>query len=355
MQVGRESGARAGLWVALLLVATGGLLALPGQAEGPADELSRARDYEARLQAVIAKVSSSVVTIALPGEERAIPGAQARLIKSGGSGVVIGAEGYVLTCDHVVDEGEEVLVGLADGRTLTGVVLGRDAIGDVALIKVETRTPLTAAVLGDSRALRAGDPVLALGNPFGLARDDHAPAVSLGIVSALHRSQGGEKIYGDAIQVDAAVNPGNSGGPLFDLEGRLVGINGRISIRSGQRYNVGVGFSIPIHQVIAVLPDLRAGKDVRRGWLGLRFQTASHPDGGAVVDSLTPGGPAAQAGLRVGDRIVSVDGEEIEQPLRFKNAISLLPEGATIQLVVVRGAERLELRATLSARPQAPR
>lgn len=355
MQVGQwrgGSGAGAGL---VLLAAIGALLALPGQAEGPADELSQARAYEARLQAVIAQVSSTVVTIALPGEERAIPGAQARLIKSGGSGVVIDPEGYVLTCDHVVDEGEEVLVGLADGRTLTGVVLGRDAIGDVALIKVETRTPLAAASFGDSRALRAGDPVLALGNPFGLARDDHAPAVSLGIVSALHRSQGGEKIYGDAIQVDAAVNPGNSGGPLFDLEGRLVGINGRISIRGGQRYNVGVGFSIPIHQVLAVLPELRAGKDVRRGWLGLRFRTASHEQGGAVVDSLTPGGPAAQAGIRPGDRIVSVNGEEIEQPLRFKNAISLLPEGATLSLSVIRGEQQLELSATLGPRPQAPR
>lgn len=343
-------------WRGLLLglVAVAGVaLVLPGLASDPASDLEQARAYEARLQAVIAKVRSSVVTISLPGDERQIPGARGRLIRSGGTGVVIGAEGFVLTCDHVVDEGDEVLVGLADGRTLTGRVVGRDAVGDIALVQVETRTPLIAAPLGDSRSLRAGDPVLAMGNPFGLAIDDHAPAVSLGIVSALHRAQGGgrEKVYGDAIQVDASVNPGNSGGPLFDLEGRLVGINGRISIRSGLRHNVGVGFAIPIHQVVAVLPDLRAGKDVQRGWLGLRFQTASNEGGGAVVDSVSPGGPAARAGVRPLDRIVSVDGEAIGLPLRFKNAISLLPAGSVVALGIVRGKERLKLEATLAPRP----
>lgn len=340
-----------------LAAVLGVVLILPGLASDPPADLAQARAYEARVQAVIARVRSSVVTISLPGEERQIPGARARLIRSGGTGVVIGAEGYVLTCDHVVDEGDEVLVGLADGRTLTGRVIGRDAVGDIALVKVETRTPLTAAPLGDSRQLQAGDPVLAMGNPFGLARDDHAPAVSMGIVSALHRAHGGgpEKVYGDAIQVDASVNPGNSGGPLFDLDGRLVGINGRISIRGGLRHNVGVGFAIPIHQVVAVLPDLRAGKDVQRGWLGLRFQTASNEAGGAIVDSVTPGGPAARAGVRPQDRIASVNGEAIELPLRFKNAISLLPAGSLVKLGIVRGEAKLTLEATLAPRPlQAP-
>lgn len=334
----------------------GSVLVLPGLASDPPSDLEQARAYEDRIQAVIARVRSCVVTITLPGDERQLPGARGRLIRSGGTGVVIGAEGYVLTCDHVVDEGDEVLVGLADGRTLPGRVIGRDAVGDIALVKVVTRTPLPAVPLGDSRQLKAGDPVLAMGNPFGLARDDHAPAVSLGIVSALHRAQGGrEKVYGDAIQVDASVNPGNSGGPLFDLEGRLVGINGRISIRSGLRHNVGVGFAIPIHQVVAVLADLRAGRDVRRGWLGLRFRTESSEQGGAIVDSVTPGGPAARAGLRPQDRIVSVDGESIGLPLRFKNAISLLPAGSVVVLGVVRGGQTLTLKATLEPRPhQAP-
>ena len=305
------------------LAALAATLAWPGEAGEGERELARARAYQARVQRTIARVRSSVVAISLPSDGR---------VRSGGSGVLISAEGWVLTCDHVVDEGDEVLVGLADGRTLEGRVIGRDPVGDVALVKVPEREGLTPARLGDSRALRRGDVVLALGNPFGLAADDLLPAATLGIVSGLHRAKGGRKVYGDAIQHDAAVNPGNSGGPLFDLAGRLVGINGRISIRGLKRHNVGVGFAIPLHQILPILPQLREGKTVGRGWLGVRFKTTADDEPGALIESVTPNSPAARAGLRPGERVMAVNGRPIEHPVRFKNEVSLLPAGARVKL-----------------------
>ncbi|MGE0706885.1 MAG: S1C family serine protease [Planctomycetota bacterium] len=333
-----------------LLLALLAVAALPGRAGDQGADLALARAWERHVQVVIAQVRSSAVTISVPGVERREGRASGRLVRSGGSGVVISAEGWVLTCDHVTDEAEEVLVGLADGRTLEGRVVGRDPVGDVSLIRVPKRPGLVAARLGDSCALRRGDPVLALGNPFGLAADDHLPAATLGIVSGLHRAKGGRKIYGDAIQLDAPVNPGNSGGPLFDLEGRLVGLNGRISVRGIQRSNVGVGFAVPIHQVIPILPDLQAGRTVSRGWLGLTYVLGSDGKPGAVIDQVDPTGPAAAAGLRPGDRILRAGGQAIEHPVRLKNAISLLPAGAEVSLLIERGGKRREVRVTLVPR-----
>jgi S1-C subfamily serine protease len=332
-------------WLALLVV-----LGLPGRAGAPQD-LEQARAYQARVRAVIAAVRSSVVTISVPGEERVGKGkSRGRLMRSGGSGVVVSTEGWVLTCDHVVDETDEVLVGLADGRTLEGRVVGRDPTGDVALIRVAAAKGLVAAQLGSSERLRRGDVVLALGNPFGLAADDHLPAATLGIVSGLHRAKGGRKVYGDAIQIDAPVNPGNSGGPLFDLSGRLVGINGRISIRGLTRHNVGVGFAIPIHQIAPILDDLKAGRTLTRGWLGLTFRTTSDGRAGAVVDRVNPSGPAAKAGLRTGDRVLRVGGHAIDHPVRLKNAVSLLPAGARVILSVEREGKARQVEVTLGRR-----
>ncbi len=333
----------------VLLVGLAALLPPLGRAgeEGApsaAADLEVARAFEARVQATIAQVRSAVVTIGVPDREGGG-------LRSGGTGVVIDPAGWVLTCDHVTEGRREVWVGLADGRTLSGKVTGRDPVGDVALVKVEGPR-LVAAPLGDSEALAVGDPVVALGNPFGLAKDDHEPAATLGIVSGLHRYQGGAKVYPDAIQFDAAVNPGNSGGPLLDLSGRVVGLSGRISIRGMARHNVGVGFAIPAHQIALVLEDLRAGREVARGYLGVRF--ARHSDGapGARVEDVVPGSPAAQAGLRVGDRIVAARGRAIDHPVRLQNALTVLPAGTRVALVVDRDGRRLEVEATLGERPQ---
>lgn len=336
------------------LVALALVLGAPGRAEdGPdaARDLAQARALERQVQAVIALVSSAVVTIET---ERPVADEPGRTVRSGGSGVIVSPEGDVLTNDHVTEGQDRVRVGLPDGRTLDGVVVGRDAIGDLVLVRLPppgegARYP--SVELGDSEAVAAGDPVLALGNPFGLAREDSAPSASYGIVSATHRYQGGAKIYGDALQIDAAVNPGNSGGPLFDLAGRLIGINGRISTRGGARHNVGIGFAIPAHQIALVLPDLRAGRDVARGYLGVRLRAEGDGRPGAVLTDVVPGSPAERAGLRVRDRIVAVQGRPVDHPVRLQNQLSVLPAGSRLELRVERDGRERAVHVRLERRP----
>jgi S1-C subfamily serine protease len=339
--------------IALAAVALVLALARPGLVEeDAARDLERARGIERRVEAVVARARPSVVTINV--EETSDDGAPMR---SGGSGVIIDPAGWVLTNDHVTCGLAEVSVGLTDGRSLTGKVTGRDPTGDLALIRVEA-PGLVAAPLGDSEALRAGDLVLALGNPFGLAGDDHDPAVTLGVVSGTHRFQGGEKVYGDALQVDAAVNPGNSGGPLLDLDGRVLGLTGRISVRGGVRYNVGVGFAVPIHQVLAVLDALKAGKEVQHAYLGVRFLSTTDGAPGALVREVIPGSPAETAGLREGDRIIAVEGKPVDHPVRLQNYLSILPAGTAVVLRVRRagvgvGGE-VDVTVKLAPRPEGP-
>ena len=330
---------------AAAVLVLGSLLAARGQA-GPDRDLLAARTHEARLQALIARLSSSVVTIGveLPAEEGGLP------VKVGGSGVVIDAKGLILTNDHVTEGRDEVAVGLPGGQQVDGQVLGRDPDGDLALVQVAA-PGLPAVAMGDSEALAAGDPVLALGNPFGLAGEEQLPAASLGIVSATGRYLGGSKVYGDAIQIDAPVNPGNSGGPLFDLEGRLVGINGRISVRGASRHNVGVGYAVPTHEIALVLPELLAGRDVKRGWLGVRFFSRGDGRPGVVVRDVVPGSPAAVAGVESGDRIVAAQGKRLDHPVRLQNYLTALPAGTRVTLAIERGEERLELTAVLGRRP----
>ena len=322
------------------------LLCAPRGRAGPDQDLAAARAHEARVQALIARLVSSVVTIGveLPDEEGGLP------VKVGGSGVVIDAAGLILTNDHVTEGRDEVGVGLADGRVVEGRVIARDPDGDLALVRVGVEG-LPAVPLGDSEALEAGVPVLALGNPFGLAGEDHLPAASLGIVSGTGRYLGGSKVYGDAIQIDAPVNPGNSGGPLFDLEGRLLGINGRISVRSGLRHNVGVGYAIPAHEIALILPALREGQDVRRGWLGVRFFSQGDGRPGVVVRDVVPGSPAALAGISPGDRIVSAQGRVLDHPVRLQNYLSALPAGTKVALELLHEEQRVRLEVVLGRRP----
>lgn len=308
---------------------------------GVAADAVLARSVQARIQGTIAQVRSTVVTI----QVAPLPG----LGESGGSGVLIDDAGSVLTCDHVTAGQDTVRVGLADGRTLEGRVVGRDPTGDLALLQIPLEgTPF--ATFGDSDVLAVGDLVVALGNPFGIAKGDHEPAASLGIVSGLHRFQGGVKVYADAIQFDAPVNPGSSGGPVFDLGGRLIGLSGRISIRGLARHHVGVGFAIPIRQVALALDALRRGETVARGYLGVKFDR--HADGlpGARVIDVIPGSPAARAGLTAEDRIVAVGGRPVEHPVRLQNYLTVLPAGTEVALTVSRAGARRQVRVVLSER-----
>ncbi|MCO5170133.1 MAG: trypsin-like peptidase domain-containing protein [Planctomycetes bacterium] len=336
------------------LAAVALVLAAPQPAwveEEAARDLARARQVERRVQALIERVAPAVVTVGVEDDE-----AEGGPLRSGGSGVVIEADdagGWVLTNDHVTAGHDQVRVGLPDGRLLTGRVTGRDTTGDIALVRV-VAAALPAARLGDSEAVRPGQPVVAMGNPFGLAGDDHEPAATLGVVSAVNRYQGGEKVYGDALQVDAAVNPGNSGGPLFDLDGRVIGITGRISVRGGVRHNVGVGFAIPAHQIAIILDALKAGQAIHRGWLGVRFLSTTDGAPGALVREVVPGSPADVGGLRAGDRIVGVQDKAVDHPVRLQNHLSILPAGTEVGLRLVRQGREVEVKVRLGPRPEAP-
>src|SRR5690349_16564126 len=230
-----------------------------------------------------------------------------------GSGFIINADGYVVTNNHVVDGATEVRVKLSDGRDLKATVVGRDPKTDVALLKIDA-DHLPVIPMGDSSRLQVGEPVMAIGNPFGLEQ-----TVTTGIVSATGRVIG-EGPYDDFIQTDASINPGNSGGPLINAHGQAVGINAAIFSQSGG--SVGIGFAIPINMAKFVVPQLADHGTVTRGWLGVTIQPLT-PElakgfqvpggGGALVSSVQDGSPAAQAGIKAGDVVTEYDGHKLAQ------------------------------------------
>jgi serine protease Do len=279
--------------------------------------------------------------------ERASP---AFVFIGGGSGVVITPDGEFLTNQHVALSSQRWEVRLADGRVVTAKRLGSDPYGDVALLKIEGVEKLACVPFGDSDALRPGEPVVALGNPFALGgvlggqRGD--PAVSAGVVSATHRRQG---TYMDAIQTDAAINPGNSGGPLLNLRGELVGINGRIATRFGNRVNSGVGFAIPVNQIRRFLPAFRAGGTAFHGMIeGLQVDRRYHDEAGARVTGVVPGSPAARAGFALGDVVTGVDRYPTPTWSRMAGIVASFPEGADLDVAVRRGDGERRLPVRLS-------
>jgi serine protease Do len=238
---------------------------------------------------------------------------QERKSSGEGSGFVISPDGYIVTNNHVVEDMDEITVHFLGGAALDATIVGRDPKTDIALLKVDPEgKKLDTIALGDSDIVRAGDWVVAIGNPFGL---EHT--VTAGIVSAKHRRDITNESYEDFIQTDAAINPGNSGGPLIDLEGRVIGIN--TAIRSNANT---IGFSVPINQAKQILPQLRADGRVTRGWLGVQIQAvtpelADHFDlensRGALVSQVLPDTPAAKGGIERGDIIVEFNGEPIAE------------------------------------------
>lgn len=268
---------------------------------------------------------------------------------SAGSGVIVdAARGYVLTNHHVIANGKEITVVLKDRRRFSAKVVGSDPGTDIAVLKIEPDN-LTALPLGDSDRLRVGDFVVAIGNPFGLGQ-----TVTSGIVSALGRSGLNIEGYEDFIQTDAPINPGNSGGALVTLDGRLVGINTAIAAPAGG--NVGIGFAVPINMAQAVMEQLIAYGEVRRGRLGVLIQDFT-PDiakalgvdetAGAVVTKVEPGTPAKAAGLRAGDVILAVNGRPVASASDLRNQVGLLRIGAEVELTVLRDGERKTIRTRL--------
>jgi serine protease Do len=284
---------------------------------------------------------------------------QDRVQRSLGSGVLLKADGTVVTNFHVVKDSDEITVVLADRREFEATVLGSDERTDLAVLKIDTGgQALPVLPIGDSDALEVGDMVLALGNPFGVGQ-----TVTMGIVSALARSAVGLSNYQSFIQTDAAINPGNSGGALVDLRGNLVGINSSIIAPSEGGGSVGIGFAIPAAMVKAVLANITSGGKVQRPWLGGDGQAVtsdmfqslklSRPMG-VLINSVHAGGPAAQAGLKVGDVVVAVNGREIEDPEALRFRIATLPIGGTAQLSVVRAGETKTLSVKLTPAPDTP-
>jgi serine protease Do len=273
-----------------------------------------------------------------------------------GSGFVISKEGYILTNNHVVKDATDIRVRLHD-KEYTAKIVGRDPLTDVALIKLNNPPKdLPVAVLGDSEALRQGDFVLALGSPFNL-RD----TATLGIVSAKHRggvNPGGGGTYDDFIQTDAAINPGNSGGPLFNLRGEVVGINTAIV---SPQIGSGIGFAVPIDIAKSLLPQLQAKGKVVRGYLGVSIsdltpdlvQAFGFKEGtrGALVQQVVPGTPAAEAGVKPGDVVVSLDGKAVESSGALTRGVALVPPGQKVTLGLLRDGKETSLSFQVAKRP----
>ncbi len=271
-----------------------------------------------------------------------------------GSGVIISADGFIATNNHVVQGADEVLVALDDGRELKAKVVGRDPQTDIAVIKVDA-TDLPAITFADSSKIEVGDRVLAIGNPFGIGE-----TVTTGIVSAKGRRAGIGLDYEDFVQTDAAINPGNSGGALVDIQGRLIGINTAILSRSGGFQ--GVGLAVPANLVSQVADGLVKNGKVVRGFLGVGAQdltpTLAESLGldskrGALVSDVQPDSPAAKAGLKNGDVIVALNGEKIDDANRLTFGVGALAPGSKLALEIIRDGKTQKINATATERPGA--
>ena len=254
-----------------------------------------------------------------------------------GSGFIIDPSGIVVTNNHVISEADEVTVILNDGTRLKAEILGRDTKVDLALLRVKPEKPLTAVQFGDSDKLRLGEWVVAIGNPFSLGG-----TVTAGIVSARNRDINSGP-YDNYIQTDAAINRGNSGGPLFNLDGEVIGVNTAIISPSGG--SIGIGFAVPSKTAVAVIDQLRQFGETRRGWLGVRIQQVTDdiadslsikPARGALVAGIDEKGPAKPAGIEAGDVIVKFDGKEIKEMKDLPRIVADTPVGKDVDVVIVR-------------------
>jgi len=372
---------------ALLLAGSAALIApalVPAQAQPAASDLSGPRGAPRSFADLTARLSPAVVNVSTTQK---VPVARFRGLPPGspleelfrrfqeqqggdgepvtreanslGSGFIISADGYVVTNNHVISAGEgrnapvveSITVTLSDRREYKARVIGRDPLTDMALLKIDA-TGLPFVKFADKDDVRVGDWAIAIGNPFGLGG-----TVTAGIISALHRNIGSGQ-YDRYIQTDASINQGNSGGPLFDLDGNVIGINTAIFSPTGG--NVGLGFAVPAELARPVIAQLRNSGNVQRGYLGVGIQPLTADiaaglglpkDKGEIVASVEPSGPAAKAGIQQGDVIVRINNQDVT----FDNTLSFIvantPIGSTVPIEVLRGGQRRTLRATIAQRP----
>ena len=272
-----------------------------------------------------------------------------------GSGVIINKDkGYILTNNHVIDKADEIIITLTDGRQLTAKLIGKDPEADVAVIQVPADN-LTELPIANSDALRVGDFVVAIGNPFGLGQ-----TVTSGIISALGRNGLGIEGYEDFIQTDASINPGNSGGALVNLKGELIGINTAILAPSGG--NVGIGFAIPSNMAMTIKNSLLKHGEVRRGLLGVTTQNLSRDlvkafdlknKNGAIISRVQANSAAARAGLEPGDIILAINGRKIKNSYQIRNIVGLLQIGKKVEIEILRN-KQLKTIAAYIGKPQRP-
>jgi Do/DeqQ family serine protease len=271
-----------------------------------------------------------------------------------GSGVIVSPNGYILTNNHVVEGATTVKVMLSDHREFTAKIIGADPQSDVAVVKIEAKNDLPVLPLSDSSKAQVGDICLAIGNPFGIGQ-----TVTMGIVSATGRNSLGIESYEDFIQTDAAINPGNSGGALINARGELIGIN--TAILSGSGANAGVGFAIPINMARNVMDQLMKSGKVVRGYLGAMLQNVDpnvakafglpSDTAGAAITSIDPGTPADKAGLKQGDVITAVNGENIADMAQLRLKIASIAPNTAVRLHVFRDGKPQDFNVTLGERP----
>ncbi|MBC7330624.1 Do family serine endopeptidase [bacterium] len=362
--------------IILLAIITGLLVIHPNRLQSKPQVPSGVEELEKALVEIAKRVEPSVVNISAEKTEKvsvpspfeefendpffrrffrefqfpSFPREQVFRRRTLGSGFIVSANGYVLTNAHVVEGFDEVTVITHSGASYKGRVVGRDDRSDLALVKIENPgEPLQPVVLGTSSNLQVGQIVAAFGNPFGVGQ-----SMTLGVISALNRSQVvEEKSYLNLIQTDAALNPGNSGGPLVNIKGEVIGIN--VAIASPGAFNVGVGFAIPIDIAKKLLPQLEKGK-VTRGYLGVRIQSAT-PDmkaiygagEGALVVEVVPNSPADKAGIKEGDIIIRVDNKPIHTDADLVETIAFTSPGTRVTLTVIRDKKEMRIPVTIGS------
>ncbi len=268
-----------------------------------------------------------------------------------GSGFIIDKSGFIVTNNHVVDGATKITVKLPDNREYTAKLVGADAATDIALLKVAPDKPLPTVEFGDDHRVRVGDWVIAVGNPFGLNN-----TVTAGIVSSIGRNVGAGA-YNDFIQIDASINRGNSGGPTFDLQGRVIGMNSMIFSPSGG--SIGIGFAIPATTIHDVVAQLKAHGKVTRGWLGVQIQSVTPEIAstlgdknlkGAIVASIVPGSPAAKAGFQAGDLVLAMNGQAIDDSRVLTRRVGALAAGSKATFTVMRSGQQKTLTASIEPR-----